>query len=68
MRQIDAVKRATVGLVGDGVPRISVTELTQRVKDQCDRMGIYEPSWASLVKICQKLGYRFDSLDYMNFK
>ncbi|KKL60208.1 hypothetical protein LCGC14_2207600 [marine sediment metagenome] len=65
--QKDAVKFATLGLIGDRADGITTQELISRVKDQCDRLGIYEPSRANLVSICQELSYKFTSLDYMRF-
>jgi len=54
--QITAVKRATVGLIGDGVKEISMDELESRINDQCDRINCYSPAWPTLIDILGDIG------------
>ena len=58
-QQLKAVKRATVGLIGDGVKEISISNLEKRVLDQCDRIGCFTPSWPTFVDLVRKINGSF---------
>lgn len=54
----DALKRATVGLIGDGQKTVSGDKLYRRVVDQCKRYGIYAPSRAKYIDLLRAGHYR----------
>ena len=54
--QVKAIKRATMGLIADNVPEISMDDLQARVDDQCDRLGCYKPAFPALIDILGDIG------------
>jgi len=52
------IKRATLGLIGDGVRKIELAELDIRVHDEAERLGEFAPSYPALVEALRGLdGY-----------
>ena len=54
------IKEATLGLIGDSVGEINLDDLYNRVKDKCDKYGVYAPSWARFVELVESL-YEIDT-------
>ncbi len=61
----DLIKRATIGLIGDGVKTISTGELYERVCDQADRVGEHKPSWPAFIDAIANLGWDYGRFTYM---
>lgn len=58
-----AIKDAGMGLIGDNVETFNSHDFYNRVIDQCQRYGIYAPSWAKFVELARGIGYSFIDKD-----
>ncbi len=58
-----ALKKATVGLIGDGEKVFNSKDIHARFNDQCNRLGFYGLSWVGFVTTVRESKYlEFDNI------